>query len=70
MSTIHGVEVHFRSGAEEAKKWLEYGLTREGFKKLSDGAKGAKIKFNDDQGHRFDLEYDKEKDSFSVKPHY
>ncbi len=71
MSRIHDIEVHFHSGAEEARKWLERGLTREGFKRLSEEAKGSgKVRFNDEEGKKFVLEYDKEKDSFSVKRHY
>lgn len=69
MSHIHEVEVHFRENTENAKKWLEYGLTKDGFRKLSEEAKGGSTRFTDEKGEKYDMRYD-EKEGFSVHKHY
>lgn len=68
---IHDEKIGFHSGAENTRYWLEHGLTREGFGRLTEEAKSkGKVKFTNAEGRKFDLEFNKEENKFSVRPHY
>ncbi|MFH1608585.1 MAG: hypothetical protein ABH951_01025 [Patescibacteria group bacterium] len=71
---IRNIEFHFDSSTDDARRWLEYGLTSEGFEKLfSNVKKGQKNLFTDGYFKKYDLESDSEDESkktYSVKRHY